>query len=528
MGKQILPLNATHTIVINNGVSRSFIFNADGTLSIPGNIYIGNTTNSYKAIFNAANITTADKTFTLNNRNGTLALEDLTSLLAMVPSISGNAGKFLSTDGTTLLWSGTAASGITSLNGLSVSSQTFAIGNSGTTVNWVSTGTIHTLNIPLAATASVTAGLLSNLDYQRIPFKDQSNTFDGTQTFTNAPVITNPGTNQNSVATYGQLLLARNGSGIRPPVDTIDISNTVLPTSNPTINGVLIAIGNRVLATALTTGANKIYKATGTLSSITWALESDGQAGDGSATDGDIVFVKSGTYADQQWAFNGSVWIQYNAAAAYTFSTGLVLAGATVTVDFAASGVSSSTKAVRADDSRLNDSRTPLVHQLDSGLHTISGKTAGQVIIATSATTFAFVTISGDIATISSGGVVTISKIGGVALNDLGLKQNSATLADNISSATLVAGAAWAIATYRAIKIEFSITRGSGNYAVGYIALLHDGTTPRLTYVEDDSIGTHGIIFSTVITGGNIQLMYTSSSTGVAATMKFINYTFGV
>jgi hypothetical protein len=34
----------------------------------------------------------------------------------------------------------------------------------------------------------------------------------------------------------------------------------------------------------------------------------------------------------------------------------------TIAVDFAASGVSSATKAVRADDSRLSDARTPLSH----------------------------------------------------------------------------------------------------------------------------------------------------------------------
>ena len=527
MGKVVLPLNTTHTIVVNNGTAKSFVFNYDGTLLIPNNLYIGNTVNSYKAILNASNITTTDKTFTLNNRSGTLALEDLTSLLAMVPSLAGNNGKFLTTDGTTISWASVAAGGITSLNGLSTSVQTFAIGTSGTAVNWSSSGTVHTLNIPMASTASVTGGLLSNVDYQKIPFKDQSNTFNGTQTFTNAPIITNPGTSSNSVATYGQLLLARNGSGIRPPVVALDTVNTVLPTANPTIGGVVIAIGNRVLTTALTTGANKVYKATGTLASITWTLETDGQAGDGTPTDGDIVFVQSGGYADQQWAYNGSVWVLYNIASAYTFSTGLILAGTTVTIDFAASGVSSSTKAVRADDSRLSNSRTPTAHQLDSATHTISGKTAGQVLIATSATTYAFVTFSGDVS-VSAAGAVVVSKLNSVSLNDLGVQQNAATLADNISSATLVTGCSWSIATYRAVKIEFTLTRGSGNYLIGSMVLLHDGTTPRLTYIEDDSIGTLGTIFSVDINGGNMRLLYTTTSTGTAVTMKFINYTFTV
>ena len=45
---------------------------------------------------------------------------------------------------------------ITSLNGLTASSQTFATpGTSGTAPNWVSSGSAHTLNIPLASAASV-------------------------------------------------------------------------------------------------------------------------------------------------------------------------------------------------------------------------------------------------------------------------------------------------------------------------------------------------------------------------------------
>lgn len=55
---------------------------------------------------------------------------------------------------------------ITSLNGLTASSQTFATpGTSGTAPNWSSSGSIHTLNIPLAAASGVTAGLISKTQY---------------------------------------------------------------------------------------------------------------------------------------------------------------------------------------------------------------------------------------------------------------------------------------------------------------------------------------------------------------------------
>lgn len=51
-----------------------------------------------------------------------------------------------------------------------------------------------------------------------------------------------------------------------------------------------------------------------------------------------------------------------------------------VTGLFASSGVSSSTQAVRADDSRLSDARTPVAHTHPTGDLTQSGATTGQVL----------------------------------------------------------------------------------------------------------------------------------------------------
>lgn len=57
---------------------------------------------------------------------------------------------------------GEAGGGITSLGGLTGASQTFATpGTTGTAPNWVSSGTAHTLHIPLASASGVTAGLVT-------------------------------------------------------------------------------------------------------------------------------------------------------------------------------------------------------------------------------------------------------------------------------------------------------------------------------------------------------------------------------
>lgn len=54
---------------------------------------------------------------------------------------------------------------ITSLGGLTAATQTFATGTSGTAPAFSSATSTHTLNIPMAATASVTAGLISKTEY---------------------------------------------------------------------------------------------------------------------------------------------------------------------------------------------------------------------------------------------------------------------------------------------------------------------------------------------------------------------------
>ena len=79
---------------------------------------------------------------------------------------------------TGLTWSPTAATGLTTLNGLSVGIQFLAFGYSGTVPAFASSGSTHTLNIPLAGTGST--GLVST----------QAQSFAGIKTFTNAVSIT--------------------------------------------------------------------------------------------------------------------------------------------------------------------------------------------------------------------------------------------------------------------------------------------------------------------------------------------------
>ena len=88
---------------------------------------------------------------------------------------AGDVGKtwFNSSTNQIKYWNGSAAialgaagSGLANLNGQTGNTQTFAVpGTSGTAPAWSSASNAHTLNIPMASAASVTAGLLSNADY---------------------------------------------------------------------------------------------------------------------------------------------------------------------------------------------------------------------------------------------------------------------------------------------------------------------------------------------------------------------------
>ena len=79
-----------------------------------------------------------------------------------------NSGVVEYCNGTTWAAFGVSGAGILAINGLTSGSQTFALGTAGLTANVSSTGSVHTINIPLAATPGVAAGLVTNADYNNL------------------------------------------------------------------------------------------------------------------------------------------------------------------------------------------------------------------------------------------------------------------------------------------------------------------------------------------------------------------------
>ena len=111
----------------------------------------------------------------------------------------------LSTASTGLTWSPTAATGLTTLNGLNVGIQYFATGISGSGFNISSSGSTHTFNIPIAGTGAT--GLVSTL----------AQTFTGAKTFDTTLTVsaTTPSTNYSSGA-----LIVAGGAGFAGTIYT--------------------------------------------------------------------------------------------------------------------------------------------------------------------------------------------------------------------------------------------------------------------------------------------------------------------
>ncbi len=96
-----------------------------------------------------------------------------TTTVWTLPAADGTSGQCLTTDGSgAFSFASCAGASITSLNGLTGSTQTFATGTSGSDFNISSSGTIHTFNIPNAGAAA--RGLVST----------GTQTLSGNKTFT--------------------------------------------------------------------------------------------------------------------------------------------------------------------------------------------------------------------------------------------------------------------------------------------------------------------------------------------------------
>jgi len=103
-------------------------------------------------------------------------------------------------------------------------------------------------------------------------------------------------------------------------------------------------------------------------------------------------------------------------------------------------------------------------------------------------------------------------------LHTLFFIQTSTTLADNTSSAAVIFSETASSAT--AIQVEYSLARGTGNIETGMLYIVNDGTNADVAGTSS-GIGTLGTTFTADINAGLVRLLFTTTSTGTAVTMKY-------
>lgn len=109
------------------------------------------------------------------------------ALNALLPDQAGHAGEFLTTDGTNTSWDTPSGGGITSLNGLSVSTQGFATGTSGSDFNISSLTATHTFNLPIAS--ATVSGKLSTTDWSMFNAKQDGISVTGENYLTKSGAV---------------------------------------------------------------------------------------------------------------------------------------------------------------------------------------------------------------------------------------------------------------------------------------------------------------------------------------------------
>ena len=239
---------------------------------------------------------------------------------------AGDVGKtwFNSSTNQIKYWNGSAAialgaagSGLANLNGQTGNTQTFATpGTSGTAPAWSSASNAHTLNIPMASAASVSAGLLSNADYAAFSGKVSAvaqgtgiavATASGTSAVSLAAAGTAGTYSKVTTDTYGRVTSGTSltASDI-PPLSAAIITSGTLATANG-------GTGVNSTATFPTTGVVVTEAATETLTNKTL---SDATINGASSIGGSTAINTTGTVNSGAQTVAGNVTILGNSTTA--------------------------------------------------------------------------------------------------------------------------------------------------------------------------------------------------------------------
>lgn len=377
--------------------------------------------------------------------------------------------------------------------------------------------------------------------------------------------------------------IGEGGDGDVARVQLYDPLDTTLPSgASATIDGVSVTNGMYVLFSNLSSGNNKVYKASGVGTSISWALQNVYPNGASPQT-GDRVLAEQGSaFALTTGIFNGTTF-EFNDKMRFFTGTDYWELSSLKTVNLSASSTNTVFSVTAAGSENWI---------IDYAVIRGSTKETGSLIIACQGSSVSLTTAGANLGTTGvkfqasivsanlileyvadgSGGSGTLkyfarrwsdsaggpggvpSYSGGssgtgaagsntqIQFNDSGNlgadpdftwdKTNNVLTLGSLSVTALngpviladnTASPAtifsYSASSYRFAIIEFSIVR-DGAYQLGRALVTNDGTTAAIA-VDSSSTGTTGITLSATISGGNVLIQFTSTATGMAGNFKY-------
>ena len=354
--------------------------------------------------------------------------------------------------------------------------------------------------------------------------------------------------------------------------------------TNPyTCDGVVVSNGDQVLFTNLVSGNNEIYQAAISGGLITWTAVSAFNSSV-TPSDGDLVIIQQGnSFADQIAKYTGSAWVmndkirffngsdyfeesslnsaslannqaapaniysiayagsenqivEYSIVRGSAYEIGRILLttdGSTVAITVDNAGLSSTGITFSADISgsnmrlRYTSDNSGSTGTMKWSVKRWSVSAGGPGGIPSYSTASSGVTGSGtnqQIAFWNSSSNITgntnfsidTSKSAIIYGSQEQVASTSVTLADNQASAATIF--TYPVA-YRYVIVEYGVSR-NGTFRTGRLLIANDGTIASLS---DDEVETTavGILFSADISGGNVRVRYTTTSTGFAPVISF-------
>lgn len=173
-----------------------------------------------------------------------------------VDTTGATNGQVLKYNGT--IWTPSSDVGITSLNGLNATTQTFATGSSGTDFNISSATSTHTFNLPTAS--GTNRGLLSSADWTTFNSKQNAltNPITGTGTSGQVAYFTGSTTQAGSNNLFWDATNSRLGIGTATPTSILDVTisaNAKLIFQNSSQNNLVVSGTNASLILNTTSGS---------------------------------------------------------------------------------------------------------------------------------------------------------------------------------------------------------------------------------------------------------------------------------